>query len=130
MQDKQLLQGMAFTEGLRSVYSHQKLQFDEFVDFLTPRKCQGAKMYSCSGRRDSCSYVINCPVDSVKSTFGCSPLLYHSYWPISKFRDRSTKLLSRKNIASKFKDTEHKATFMPDLSGQSGGGTQAKELLI
>jgi hypothetical protein len=30
------------------------------------------------------------------------------------------KLLSRKNIALKFKDIERKETFMPDLSGQSG----------
>jgi hypothetical protein len=30
------------------------------------------------------------------------------------------RLLSRKNIALKFKDIERKATFMPDLSGQSG----------
>jgi hypothetical protein len=30
------------------------------------------------------------------------------------------KLLSRKNIAPKFKDIERKETFMPDLSKQSG----------
>jgi len=39
---------MAFTEGLRTVYIYQKLQFGGFVDFLGAKKCQGAKMYSCS----------------------------------------------------------------------------------
>jgi len=43
---------MAFTEGLSIVYRHQKLQFDEFVDFLVAKKCQGAKVYRCGGRRD------------------------------------------------------------------------------
>jgi hypothetical protein len=49
MQDKQLLQGMAFTEGLRSVYSHQKLQFDEFVDFLAPRNAKALKRIVAAG---------------------------------------------------------------------------------
>jgi hypothetical protein len=30
------------------------------------------------------------------------------------------KLLSRKNIALSFADIEHKETYVPDLSGQSG----------
>ena len=61
----------------------------------------------------SCGHVINCPVDGVESP----SILYYNYWPVSKFRDCSTKLLLRKNIALKFKDLEWKATFMPDLSG-------------
>ena len=65
-----------------------------------------------------CGHIINCPINSVESPFGYSPLLYYNYWPVSKFRDRSMKLLSRKNIAPKFKDIERKETFMPDLSGQ------------
>jgi len=67
-----------------------------------------------------CGHVINYPVDSVEIPFGCSPLLYYNYWPVSKFRDRSTKLLLRKNIASRFKDIERKETYMPSLSGQCG----------
>ena len=27
----------------------------------------------------SCDYIIDCPVDSVKSPFGCSLLLYHKH---------------------------------------------------
>jgi hypothetical protein len=68
----------------------------------------------------SCGYVINCPVDSVESPFGCSPLFYYNYWPVSKFRDCSTKLLLEKNITPECKYTKQKETFMPDLSGQSG----------
>ena len=60
------------------------------------------------------------PSTALKALLAVSPLLYYNYWPVSKFRDRSTKHLSRKNIAPKFKDTEHKVTFMPDLSGQNG----------
>jgi hypothetical protein len=67
-----------------------------------------------------CGHVIDCPVDGVESPVSCSPLLYYNDWPVSKFRDRSTKLLSRKNIAPRFKDIERKETLMPDLSGQSG----------
>jgi hypothetical protein len=78
----------------------------------------------------SCGYVIKCPVNGVKSLFGCFPLLYHNYWPVSKFRDYSTKLLSRKNIAPKFKDREYKAIFMPDLSGQSGRRYTLRQALL
>jgi hypothetical protein len=62
------------------------------------------------------------PVDGVESAFGYSPLLYYHYWPVSKFRDRSTKLLSRKNIAPKFKDIKRKKTLCwiyPDKVGGS-----------
>jgi hypothetical protein len=64
-----------------------------------------------------CSYIINYPIDGIKSPFSCSLLLYYKYWPISKFRDLSIKLLLRKNIAPRFKGIKHKETFMPDLSG-------------
>jgi hypothetical protein len=77
-----------------------------------------------------CGYVIKCPVNGVKRLFGCFPLLYHNYWPVSKFRDYSTKLLSRKNIAPKFKDTECKTTFIPDLSGQSGRRYTLRQALL
>jgi hypothetical protein len=72
--------------------------------------------------RKYCSYshIIDCPVSGVESPFGYSPLLYYNYWPVSKFRDCSIKLLLRKNIAPKFKDIERKEAIMPDLSGHSG----------
>jgi hypothetical protein len=50
------------------------------------------------------------------------PLLYYNYWPVYKFRYYSTKLLLRKNIAPKFKDTKCKVAFVPDLSEQRRGG--------
>jgi hypothetical protein len=56
-------------------------------------------------------HVINCPVDGVKSPYGCSPLLYYNHWPVSKFRDHNTKLLLRKNIVPKFKETERKEIY-------------------
>jgi hypothetical protein len=40
------------------------------------------------------------------------------------------KLLSRKNIAPKFKDTERKETFMPDLSGQKWEVHKMPSILI
>jgi hypothetical protein len=60
------------------------------------------------------------PLMALKALLAVPPLLYYNYWPVSKFRDPSTKLLLRKNIAPEFKDTEQKETFMPNLSGQGG----------
>jgi hypothetical protein len=55
------------------------------------------------------------PLVALKA-FSAVPLLYYNYLPVSKFQDCTTKLILRKNTTPKFKDTEWKATFMPDLS--------------
>jgi hypothetical protein len=73
-----------------------------------------------------CGHVVDRPVDGVDRRFSYSPLLYDSYWPASEFRYRSTKLLLRKNVAPMFKDTEHKKTYMPSLSRQSGRYTKRR----
>jgi len=74
-------------------------------------------------------YAVDRPVHGVKSRFSCSPLLYHDYRPVSRIRGHSTKVLSRKNITSNFKDLEHIETYMLGLSGKRGEGTQnAKRL--
>jgi hypothetical protein len=71
-----------------------------------------------------CSHAIDRPIDGVDYRFSYSPLLYYSYWPVSEFRYRGTKLLLGKNIALRFEDTEHKETCMLSLSRQSGRYTK------
>jgi hypothetical protein len=92
----------------------------------------GSLFFSCFSTRirfavrkyHGCGHAVDRPVDSVDRRFSCSPLLYHGYWPVSEFRYRGTKLLSGKNMAPRFEDTEHKETCMPSLSGQSGRYTK------
>jgi hypothetical protein len=74
-------------------------------------------------------YIIDYPVSGVKSPFGYSPLLYYNHWPVSKFRDPRMKLLLANNIALSFEDIEHKETYVPDLSGQSGRYTKCRILI-
>ena len=76
------------------------------------------------------SHIIDCPIDSVKSPFGCSPLLYHNHWPVSKFWDRSTKLLLRKNIALSFENIEHKEPLCRIYPDKVGGGSVSNELSL
>ena len=52
----------------------------------------------------SCGHAIDRPV----VRFGCSPLLYHDYWPASKFRCHSVKVLSRKKMIASFADLGHR----------------------
>ena len=50
-------QVIALKNGIRRrLKDYIQYQFDNFIDFVEfpgAKKCQGAKMYSCSGRRDS-----------------------------------------------------------------------------
>jgi hypothetical protein len=46
------------------------------------------------------------------------PLLYYDYQPVPGIQGRGIELLLSSNIAPRFKDTEHKETCLPDLSGQ------------
>ncbi len=75
-----------------------------------------------------CGHAVDRPVDGVESRFGCSPLLYHDYRPVSSFRGHDTKVLSEKNISPSFEDTEHKETCVPSLSGQRGGTKNVKRI--
>jgi hypothetical protein len=47
-------------------------------------------------------------VHGTEKHFSCAPLLHHDYRPVCEFRGHSTKVPSRKNMASSFNDTEHK----------------------
>jgi hypothetical protein len=69
----------------------------------------------------SCGHAVDPPVDGVKCLWGCSPLLHHDYQPIFEFRGHGTKVLSRKNMAPSFEDSEQKETCVPNLSGLRGG---------
>ena len=82
-----------------------------FSRFSTRIRC-AVRKYCGSG------HAIHRPVDGVESRFSCSPLLYHDYLPVFEFRGHSTKVLSRKNIAPSFEDTEHNKTYMLSLSGE------------
>ena len=77
----------------------------------------------------SSGYTIDCPVDGIKTLFGCFPLFYSKYRLVCEFRGYYTKALSREIIALSFEDIEYKETHILSLSGQRGGGTQnAKRL--
>jgi hypothetical protein len=56
------------------------------------------------------------PSAALKVLSAVAPLLYYNHWPVSKFRDPSIKLLSRKNIVLSFEEIEYKETYVPDLS--------------
>ncbi len=73
-------------------------------------------------------YAVDRPVDGVESRFGCFPLLYYDYRPISSFRGYDTKVLLEKNISPSFKDTEYKETCVPSLSGQRGGTNNVRRI--
>jgi hypothetical protein len=86
-----------------------------FFSYLSARiRIVVRKYHGCSDSADR-------SVDGIENSFSCSPLLYHDHWPVSKFRDGSTKLLSRINRVLRFEDTKHKKTCMPSLSGLKGG---------
>ena len=76
----------------------------------------------------SCGRAVDYPVDSIKSRFGCSPLLNHDYRPISKFRGYSTRVLARENMTPTFEDIELKETYVPSLSGQRRGTQNATRI--
>ena len=54
-----------------------------------------------------------------KAAVAITPLLYHDYRPVFKFRGHGTKVLSRKNITPSFEDSEHKEIYVPSLSGSN-----------
>jgi hypothetical protein len=85
-----------------------------FVSYLSTRIRFVVRKYRSVG------HAVDPSVDGVESRFSCSPLLYHEYRPVSKFRGNSTTVLSRKNMFPSFEDTEHKETCMPSLSGERG----------
>jgi hypothetical protein len=74
--------------------------------------------------------TVDRPIDGVESRFSYSPLLYHEYRPVSKFRANSMKVLSRKNIFPSFEDIEYKETCIPSLSGQRGRRAKRHEGFI
>jgi hypothetical protein len=78
----------------------------------------------------SCCHAVDPPVDGVKSLWGCSPLLYHDYRPVFEFRGHGTKVLSRKNTAPSFEDSEYKETYVPSLSGQGGCAKTPSDFIV
>jgi hypothetical protein len=63
-------------------------------------------------------HTIDYSIKSVKSRRSYYPLLYYDHQPVPGIRGRDIELLLSSNITLKFKDTEHKETCLPDLSGQ------------
>jgi hypothetical protein len=75
-----------------------------------------------------CDHAVDHLVNGVKKPLLVFPLLYHDYWPVSKFQGDSTKVLLRKNMFLSFKDMECKENCMPSLSGQTRSTQNAKHL--
>jgi len=71
----------------------------------------------------SLGYAVDRAVDDIKTLFNYPPLFNYHYQLVSEFRDFYMNTLSRKNIYLGFEDIEERATYMPSLSGQNGGGT-------
>ena len=65
------------------------------------------RKYRCLG------HAVDRSVHGVENCFSCSLLLHHDYRPVCEFRNNSTKVPSREDVAPSFEDTEHKETSMP-----------------
>lgn len=105
-------------KGLKSL-SH------EYVKLWSVWRCSSAVSLKGFGLQQEkyrgLGHAIDRPIPGVKSRFSCSPLLHHGDPPVSEFWGHHMKVLSRKNKALNFKDTKHKETCMPSLSGQIAG---------